>query len=41
MGTALFLAAPRSRVPRVLRVIGGGAAAGLITPFFGVDRAGG
>lgn len=38
MGTALFLAAPRSRVPRVLRVLGGGAAA---EPFFGVDRAGG
>jgi hypothetical protein len=39
LGTALFLAAPASRAPRVLRVLGiVSFVAGLITPFIGVDR---
>ena len=39
LGTALFLAAPASRAPRVLGVLGiVSFVAGLITPFIGVDR---
>jgi hypothetical protein len=40
MGVVLILAAPTSRVPRTLRVVGVViVAAGLATPVFGVDRA--
>lgn len=39
LGGALLLAAPTSRVPRALQAIGFVIlVAGLITPFFGVDR---
>lgn len=38
-GTALFLAAPRSRAPRVFRVLGAlTIVAGLALPFLGVER---
>jgi hypothetical protein len=40
LGGTLFLAAPTSRVPRVLRVLGVLIlVAGLITPFIGPERA--
>ena len=40
LGTALFLAAPTSRAPKTLRVLGVIIiAAGLVTPLFGVERA--
>jgi hypothetical protein len=40
MGAVLFLVAPRARTPTFLRVLGVVTfIAGLITPFFGVDRA--
>lgn len=39
LGIVLFLAAPDSRMPRTLRVLGAFIIiAGLATPFFGVDR---
>ena len=39
LGTALFLAAPRSRAPRVFRVLGAlTIVAGLALPFLGVER---
>ena len=39
VGAILFLVAPRSRTPTALRVLGVVTfVAGLITPFFGVDR---
>ena len=38
-GVALFLAAPTSRAPEIVRVLGVFIiVAGLITPFFGVER---
>ena len=40
MGLVLMLAAPASRAPRTLRVLGAVViVAGFATPFFGVDRA--
>ena len=40
LGGALFFAAPSSRVPKVIRVLGIIiVAAGLLTPLFGVERA--
>jgi len=40
IGVVLVLVAPSSRVPKVLRILGVIIfVAGLITPFFGVDRA--
>ncbi len=39
LGVALFLVAPSSRAPRVLRILGILIfVAGLVTPFIGVDR---
>jgi hypothetical protein len=39
-GTVLILAAPASRAPRAIRVVGLFiVVAGVITPFFGVERA--
>ena len=39
VGAALFLAAPSSRAPIVIRILGGIiVAAGIATPFFGVER---
>jgi hypothetical protein len=40
LGLALLLAAPSSRAPVVIRVLGGAVlVAGFITPFFGAERA--
>jgi len=40
LGTALFLAAPTSRAPKTLRILGIGIiVAGVITPLLGVERA--
>ena len=39
IGTVFILAAPASRMPRTVRIIGGIALiAGIVTPLFGVDR---
>lgn len=39
LGAALFLAAPASRAPEAVRIVGVIVfVAGLITPFFGVER---
>jgi hypothetical protein len=41
LGAALFLAAPASRAPETVRIVGMIVfVAGLITPFFGVERFG-
>ncbi len=40
LGTALFLAAPGSRLPKTLRIVGIVViVGGIATPFIGVDRA--
>lgn len=39
LGAALFFAAPTSRAPKVVRIVGGIVfVAGLITPLFGLER---